>query len=66
VDPEDEDESAPPYPFPFHPLELGEAALREFFGYQLEGYIDPSLLNHDNILDTRMLFKYYPQAANYC
>jgi hypothetical protein len=25
------------YPFPFHPLELGESALLEFFGYQLEG-----------------------------
>jgi hypothetical protein len=29
------------YPFPFHPLELGEAALREFFGYRLEGIVDP-------------------------
>jgi hypothetical protein len=26
------------YPFPFHPLELGEAALKAFFNYQLEGY----------------------------
>lgn len=25
------------YPFPFHPLELGEAALLAFFGFQLEG-----------------------------
>jgi hypothetical protein len=31
----DEDQSL--YPFPFHPLELGEAALLELFGYQLEG-----------------------------
>jgi len=38
VDGEDE------YPFQFHPLELGEAALKEFFGYQLEGPIDRSLL----------------------
>ena len=30
----DEQES---YPFPFHPLELGEAALLDLFGYQLEG-----------------------------
>ncbi len=44
IDPEDEDEGDSPYPFPFHPLELGDAALREFFGYQLEGYVDPSLL----------------------
>jgi len=36
VDPE-EDESV--YPFPFHPLELGEAALLELFGYQLEGSV---------------------------
>lgn len=25
------------YPFPFHTLEMGETALLEFFGYQLEG-----------------------------
>lgn len=39
----DEDEAA--YPLPFHPLELGEAALREYFGYQLEGVVDPLLLD---------------------
>jgi hypothetical protein len=27
-----------PYPLPFHPLELGEEALRAFFGFVLEGY----------------------------
>ncbi len=37
------------YPFPFHPLDLGEAALRELFGYQLEGYIDASLLEPESI-----------------
>jgi hypothetical protein len=37
------------YPFPFHPLELGEAALKEFFGYQLEGLIDPALLEPESI-----------------
>ncbi len=42
VDPADEDEGDPPYPFPFHPLELGEAALAEFFGFTLEGTYDPS------------------------
>lgn len=41
VDPEDDDVD---YPFPFHPLELGEAALLELFGYQIEGIIDPSHL----------------------
>lgn len=41
VDPDDEEDS---YPFVFHPLELGDAALKEFFGYQLEGMPDPSLI----------------------
>lgn len=42
-----EGESA--YPLPFHPLDLGEAALKEFFGYQLEGYIDSSMLEPESI-----------------
>jgi hypothetical protein len=37
------------YAFPFHPLELGEAALKEFFGYQLEGLIDPGILQPESI-----------------
>lgn len=37
------------YPFPFHPLELGEAALKERFGYQLEGQIDAALLDPESI-----------------
>jgi hypothetical protein len=37
------------YPFPFHPLDLGEAALRELFGYQLEGLIDASPLESESI-----------------
>lgn len=48
IDPEDDDPEDP-YPFPFHPLELGEAALRELFGYQLEGFIDDSLLEPEDI-----------------
>jgi len=43
---DDEDNS---YPLPFHPLDLGEAALRELFGYQLEGIIDPALLEPESI-----------------
>jgi hypothetical protein len=43
---DDEDDE---YPFPFHPLEMGEAALRDFFGYQLEGEIDPQLLEPESI-----------------
>ncbi|MDO9014459.1 MAG: hypothetical protein Q7U84_06755 [Polynucleobacter sp.] len=45
VDGEEEDA----YPFPFHPLELGEATLKDLFGYQLEGYIDASLLEPASI-----------------
>jgi hypothetical protein len=33
----DDGDTEEAYPLPFHPLELGEAALAEFFGYQLEG-----------------------------
>lgn len=33
------------YPLPFHPLELGEAALGAFFGFQLEGHLDASQLS---------------------
>jgi len=47
VDPSEEDEAA--YPFPFHPLELGEAALGALFGYHLEGPIDASLLEPESI-----------------
>jgi hypothetical protein len=44
---DDADEEA--YPFPFHPLELGEAALRELFGYQLEGIVDRILFEPETI-----------------
>ena len=37
------------YPFPFHPLDLGEAALLAFFGYQLEGVIDPAHIQPERI-----------------
>lgn len=46
LDPE-EDEAD--YPFPFTPLALGEAALGEFFGYQLEGVIDPEHIQPERI-----------------
>jgi len=45
VDGDEEDD----YPFPFHPLDLGEATLLERFGYQLEGYPDASLLAPESI-----------------
>ncbi|GIJ50546.1 hypothetical protein Val02_74320 [Virgisporangium aliadipatigenens] len=34
--------SGDPYPLPFHPLELGQEALRALFGFILEGRPDPS------------------------
>ena len=37
------------YPFPFHPLELGEAALKEFFGYQLEGTVEGAMVEPESI-----------------
>jgi len=42
-DPEDE------YPLPFHPLELGEIALSEFFGYVLEGAFESSLFEPEDV-----------------
>ena len=46
VDPADDPE---PYPLPFHPLDLGEAALRALFGYQLEGYYDAALIEPEDV-----------------
>jgi len=46
VDPADDDSG---YPFPFHPLELGEVALRELFGYQIEGFVDDCPVAADEI-----------------
>jgi hypothetical protein len=43
------DDEAEAYPLPFHPLELGEAALAELFGYQLEGPVDVALLEPESI-----------------
>ena len=43
----EDDEDA--YPLPFHPLEMGEVALKEFFGYQLEGFIDAAPLQPESI-----------------
>jgi hypothetical protein len=60
VDPDDEDEGDPPYPFPFHPLELGEAALGEFFGYHLEGELtslDPESIPLASFKRTSSTFK---------
>jgi len=46
IDPEEDSSS---YPFVFHPLELGEAALLELFGYQLEGSAGNSLIDAENL-----------------
>jgi hypothetical protein len=47
--PFDEGEDQGSYPFPFHPLELGEAALGELFGYQLEGSVGQALLEPETV-----------------
>ena len=39
-----------PYPLPFHPLELGEEALRALFGFVLEGRPDPDDIDADSVL----------------
>jgi|ERR1041385_6973851 len=41
----DERDEETDYPFCFHPLELGEAALLEFFGYELEGFLDQNVVD---------------------
>lgn len=47
-DPEDEEEEDE-YPFCFHPLELGEAALGSIFGYVLEGYNTSEMIEPERI-----------------
>jgi hypothetical protein len=38
-----------PYPLPFHPLDLGEEALRALFGFIVEGYPHPDDINAEAI-----------------
>lgn len=37
------------YPLPFHPLDLGDAALRALFGYRLEGPAEPTLIEPETV-----------------
>ena len=46
IDPEEEEEQ---YPLPFHPLDLGEEALKNFFGYTLEGTYDSNQIDPESI-----------------
>ncbi|MEV4740631.1 hypothetical protein [Streptomyces sp. NPDC049555] len=39
----------PGYALPFHPIDLGNEALRDFFGFILEGYEDDSLLDPEEV-----------------
>lgn len=41
----DDGDEIPTYPLPFHPLELGERALQHFFGFVLEGRLDPTAID---------------------
>jgi len=45
----DPEEDPSDYPFVFHPLELGEAALGALFGFHLEGVIGPDDLEPSDI-----------------
>lgn len=61
VDPDSDDYE---YPFPFHPLELGEAALNALFGYQLEGALSSTLFDAESVplmrfLRTRSRWKFW-------
>lgn len=47
--PVEDDGESEGYPLPFHPLELGDAALCELFGYQLEGSGDGDVLEPESI-----------------
>ncbi|WP_405115983.1 hypothetical protein OG559_14525 [Micromonospora sp. NBC_01405] len=38
-----------PYPFPFHPLELGEEALRALFGFAIEGQPEPDDIDAETV-----------------
>lgn len=38
-----------PYPLPFHPLDLGEEALRFFFGFVPEGWPEPEGMDPDQV-----------------
>ncbi len=46
VDPEEDEQ----YPLPFHPLELGEAALDALFGFQLEGGMMSALIDPEDVV----------------
>ena len=48
IDSED-DEEEDPYPFPFHPLELGEEALGTLFGFVYEGPASVETIDPDDI-----------------
>ena len=41
--------SPTPIRFHFTPLELGEAALKDFFGYQLEGFTTPDMIEPGDV-----------------
>lgn len=38
-----------PYPLPFHPLDLGEAALRALFGFVVEDRARPDDLDAESV-----------------
>jgi hypothetical protein len=52
----------PPYPLPFHPLELAEDALRALFGFNYEGVTNPG----DPVLESIALAGFTVQPRSGC
>lgn len=52
-DPAELAEGGDPYPFPLHPLELGEATLQHLFGFQIEGCISDDAVEAERIVMMR-------------
>lgn len=57
------DRNANEYPFPFHPLDLGEAALKDMLGFQIEGPVDESELAPESIMLLRYQHRRKPWWA---
>lgn len=54
---EDEEDE---YPFDFHPLEMGEAALQNFFGYNIEGCVNDNRFDPESV--PLLHFRRHPPA----
>ena len=48
-DPDEDIDDEDRYPFVFHPFELGESGLGEFFGYHIEGDISADVIDPETV-----------------